>query len=286
MKRAQTVVQAVVRTRPSLGLAGWSCMGARRRTVASRPSVNTNDGLTAVLDEVVGKKELPLSDQIGMESEDLNLPSVVHSSGHGSTFEIYEDVSFPNVVHSSGHQTGSSCLGGDDDDEVDELHIGGNVDGRDVLTDEDLLQRLEQELDLQRELSMSDRQEEEEVAKRLTQEEEEKVAAKTAEAGGNCIVVNDRAQGRELNRFFPPGRIIHLLAFTSERSSGDDVDISSGSTSQQEVPEQRVSRVGLYLTDRALYGKVRLSRSMINDHYMPNYRTTMEEVVRDLEMDE
>eukprot|EP00250_Pteridium_aquilinum_P006055 c16041_g1_i1 orf=305-2341(-) len=274
MKRAQTVVQAVVKTRPSLGLAGWSCMGARRRTVASRLSLDTSDGAVEMEDELVEKKVLVSSSRWldGEDKHDFRGSNANSSNGQKPNAEMHD-------IH--GQESGS---GGDDDDE---LPISGKGEGTSDFTEEDLLQHLERELDRQRRASISERQEEEEVARKLTEEEEEKVAATAAEAGSNCIVVDSRAQGRELNRFFPPGRIIHLLAFDSEKTGEADEETSAltseQTTSEQIISEQRPLRVGLYLTDRELYGKVRLSRTMINDHYMPNYKRTMEALVRDLE---
>ncbi|MCO5610443.1 hypothetical protein L7F22_064681 [Adiantum nelumboides] len=272
MKRAQTVVQAVVKTRPSLGLAGWSCMGARRCTVVSRTALDAGNGTVAVENVVTEKKELlPTSGwRDGEDAHRFRDLSAVGSTDQELSVEMHEDI--------HGQESGGS---GDDDDE---LRMGGKIEGREGFTEEDLLQHLEQELDRQREACISERQEEEEVAKRLTQEEEETVAATTAEAGSNCIVVDSGAQGRELNRFFPPGRIIHLLAFDLEKTGVEDEESTSApSTSEQATSDSRLSHVGLYLTDRTLYGKVRLSRTMINDHYMPNYKRTMEALVRDLE---
>lgn len=264
MKRAQTVVQAVVKTRPSLGLAGWSCMGARRRTMASHPSLNPDGGLIGIEEELVERKSLVVSSSDWLDSDSKHEIS-------SSKLEISIDHEGGVAMHDThDHESGGS---GEDDDELPK-------EGTSDFTEEDLLEHLERELDRQREACISERQEEEEVAKKLTQEEEEKVAATAAKAGSNCIVVDSRAQGRELNRFFPPGRIIHLIAFDTEKAAEVDEDMAMASAS---TAERRCSHVGLFLTDRNLYGKVRLSRTMINDHYMPNYKKTMEAVLTDLE---
>jgi hypothetical protein len=42
-------------------------------------------------------------------------------------------------------------------------------------------------------------------------------------------------------------------------------------------------KVGLFLTDRSLYGKVRLSRTMVFDHFMPTYKRAMENLIEQLE---
>ncbi|KAK8960590.1 hypothetical protein KSP40_PGU015194 [Platanthera guangdongensis] len=61
--------------------------------------------------------------------------------------------------------------------------------------------------------------------------------------------------------FFPPGRIMHMVAEES-----DAVATNSGG-SRAGGP-----MVGIYETPRHLYGEIRLSPNMIKDHYMPAYK--------------
>ena len=63
----------------------------------------------------------------------------------------------------------------------------------------------------------------------------------------------------------------------------NNVESTSSSVSSSEGILRGGSRVGVFSTERALYGKVRLSRTMINDHYMPNYRRMMETFVKECE---
>lgn len=266
MKQAQNVVQAVVGNRPSLGLAGWSCMGARRRTVTT---------ITAE------------SSLHGHETEQ-RMESVLNSTGsHMSETGILvspSEIELTLKDEKAGGRLESGCFGveiqpHEDDNEGDDLPVSQTSDGTPELTEEYLWQQLERELERQREVCIIERQEEEEEAKKITREEEENVAATAAEIGSDCIVTeaeHGAAQGKELNRFFPPGRIIHLLSFVSESHGGaEEADASL-------ISEER-SRVCLYRTDRSLYGKVHLSRTMINDHYMPNYKRMMETLIEDLE---
>ncbi|KAH7307334.1 hypothetical protein KP509_22G054800 [Ceratopteris richardii] len=257
--------QAVVRTRPSFGLAGWSCMGVRQRSVGSRNVSGTGEDSVVVVDEAIGRQELSLSEQKASgQKHDFEGIELEESIDRESIFEINEEI--------------QESAGSDDDDELQM-----NEKGRGDFTEADLLQHLEKELDWQRNICISQMQEEEEIAKRLTQEEDEKVAARSAEPGSNCIVADNTAEGRELNRFYPPGRIIHFLAFDSENIMEEDEDGTMASSTPEQASEQTISRVGLYLTDRSLYGKVRLSRFMLKDHYMPSYKKTMEALVRNLD---
>ena len=68
----------------------------------------------------------------------------------------------------------------------------------------------------------------------------------------------------ERQQFYPPGRIMHMVAMPPADSCPDDP-----------VAADECS-VGIYETPRDLYSKIRLSNTMINDHYMPMYMKTME----------
>ncbi|VFQ61049.1 unnamed protein product [Cuscuta campestris] len=69
-------------------------------------------------------------------------------------------------------------------------------------------------------------------------------------------------------QFYPPGRIMHIVA------------VDTGGNSDGLTEEERV---GIYETPRDLYSKLRLSKTMINDHYMPMYKKMMELLIRELE---
>ena len=286
MRRAQTVVKSVVKTRPSLNLPGWSCMGARRRTVAI-----SNSSLGAGSSGIVERSE----DINVIESRELLHGYTASSSSADGVAMYHEEEGQPQTYDGDDMLLqGSLQRQFDEDDGTadDELDLSDSHTERrdDLLTEEYLLRHLENELNWedQQERSITDRrQEEEEVAKKLTQEEEEEVAEKTANAGSSCIVTDTKAQGRELNRFFPPGRIIHILPVITNRVDeeimANNVASTSSSVSSSEGILRGGSRVGVFSTERALYGKVRLSRTMINDHYMPNYRRMMETFVKECE---
>jgi hypothetical protein len=287
IRHAQNVVKSVVKTPPSLVLTGWSCIGTRRRLATSHPSQEARFGKSE--DDVIEKTELTLSSD--WSSTEMGHGFTDSSAGNYHEDQI-SDWSSTEIIHgytaSSVHNyhvnQGSDLepydmhdqqFDDDEDDDNGEVLPMIRSDHLPELTEEYLLQHLEHELDRQREVSITERAEEEEVAKKLTEEEVEEVAAKTARVGSGCIVTDSRAQGRELNRFFPPGRIIHLLSIDIDNLVAEGTSTSSC--------EGHPSRAALYLTDRALYGKVHLSRSMIKDHYMPNYRRMMESMVKDIE---
>ncbi|KAL5209501.1 hypothetical protein ABZP36_005124 [Zizania latifolia] len=74
-------------------------------------------------------------------------------------------------------------------------------------------------------------------------------------------------------QFFPPGRIIHMVALASP-----DPNHGEGSSSNEII--------SIYETPRDLYGKIRLAPNMIKEHYMPSYISTMESLLEQLQKDD
>lgn len=82
------------------------------------------------------------------------------------------------------------------------------------------------------------------------------------EAMLNAIPTSSNDQ--EVHQLFPPGRIIHMVAIPAlDYSQSFEVVLNNRS-------------IGIYETPRDMYGKIRLSQTMINDHYMPRYKRMME----------
>ncbi|CAL4978991.1 unnamed protein product [Urochloa decumbens] len=79
------------------------------------------------------------------------------------------------------------------------------------------------------------------------------------------------SQPRQL---YPPGRIMHMVVLPSPKEPG------TGKPCGQD------SVVSMYQTPRSMYGKIRLDRSMISDHYMPRYIETMEMLIDKLAEDD
>lgn len=142
-------------------------------------------------------------------------------------------------------------------------------DGEDGMSEVELWQQLEDELYRRRRET-----EETDVVKEIR--EEEKAAAAAAE-GVNESLLPPAAEAR---RFFPPGRIMHIVSLLPEEEKAEEGGGGGGGADLSPRPDPKV---GIFLTPRSLYGKLRLSQMMINDHYMPIYRRNMEALIEEFE---
>ncbi|KAJ1276655.1 hypothetical protein BS78_05G231100 [Paspalum vaginatum] len=79
---------------------------------------------------------------------------------------------------------------------------------------------------------------------------------------------------QEPHQLYPPGRIMHMVVLPAQEEP------STGERGHLE------EEVGIYHTPRSMYGKIRLDRSMIRDHYMPRYIETMEMLIDKLAEDD
>ncbi|KAI7735807.1 hypothetical protein M8C21_000569 [Ambrosia artemisiifolia] len=154
----------------------------------------------------------------------------------------------------------------------DDLHDEEASTHEDRMTEFELWEQLEHEL-----YDHSEGQEEADVAKEMREEEE---AAAIAEGGKN-----PSPKTKEAHRFFPAGKIMHIVTIPQVAERGTD-DEASSSESDDEGGRVVEDKVGLFLTPRSLYSKIRLSRSMIADHFMPVYRRQIEKLIRELEKDD
>ncbi|KAF8665950.1 hypothetical protein HU200_054035 [Digitaria exilis] len=86
--------------------------------------------------------------------------------------------------------------------------------------------------------------------------------------------LRSKAMPSHRHQLYPPGRIMHMVVLPQpeERRTGIQRD-------QGDV-------VAIYQTPRSMYGKIRLARSMIRDHYMPRYIETMEMLIEKLAEDD
>ncbi|GLT45726.1 hypothetical protein SLA2020_195370 [Shorea laevis] len=240
MKGAQNVAQAVVRSRSTL--SAWSCMGPRRRNVV--PTLNSKE------------EDLPEASVITERNCETLVTKVV----------ITDQVQ--NELENNSH----GGLGHDDTDEDEPLIAENRVmttTTMDEITEGELWYELEKELERQKsEVDLQAQAEEAAAVKEIT--EEEKVLA---DAGSeNPISSLDVSENL---RFYPPGRIMHMVSGPSTEATNLDPDA---------LPSEE--HVGIYETPRELYSKIRLSRTMINDHYMPMYKKMMELLLRELEKGE
>ncbi|KAK4793366.1 hypothetical protein SAY86_023801 [Trapa natans] len=266
MKRAQSMAQAAL-TRPAMRLSSLSCIGPRLRSKASCSKVSEVD------------------DSLETENQSGIQPPEPFITCHHRTTSIAEAVELP-VSSDEGLEWSSeidcpSCSKGLDP-HTNDNDISDDLIGHDKL--EDRMTEVELWQQLERELYRRETEEgEADVAREIREEE----AAAMAEVGQAESIHNGRSgqQKKEAHRFFPPGKIMHIVPI-SHMPETDSDDSSRSSMSSRESENVVEDEVGIFLTPRSLYSKIRLSHSMINDHFMPVYRRQMEKIIKQLEKDE
>lgn len=237
---------AEVVVRTRSSLSSWSCMGARRRNVGPLPS----------------PKEEDLPEACVISSEIISGSLVT---------EVGTRVSAVNKGECSSSTDGS---GNEDTDEEVPLLPGDEVTTStpEDITEGELWYELEKELQRQEDEPDVQAQEEEAAAVREIIEEEsmltDAVESKTP----------DSSEVTESLHFYPPGRIMHIISMPPSDVS-DSVNNDNG-------PDNAEERVAIYETPRNLYSKLRLSRTMIKDHFMPMYKKMIELLIRELENEE
>ena len=142
----------------------------------------------------------------------------------------------------------------------------GGASAVDKLTDGDLWFQLEKEINEQSDSTVGDGQEDVVAAVKKIMDEE------------NAVLQANKQQisavAFETHQFYPPGRIMHMVVLqTSESDPTENVIMDE-------------KNVGIYESPRYLYSKIRLSRTMINDHYMPMYKMMMELLIEKLAKDD
>ncbi|CAI9114441.1 OLC1v1015167C2 [Oldenlandia corymbosa var. corymbosa] len=247
MKRAHSMAQAAL-SRPAMHLSSWSCMGPRRRATNSQMKID--------------------------EGRDSLESSALRGETSDETTSIVESSELPVSTSERTMWSSEICT----DDMTSDVHTFVD-DGEDVLdhdrhqdrmTEVELWQQLEQEL------YDHDESEESEVVKEF-REEEAAAIAEASDTESESSVPNTT----EVHRFFPPGKIMHIVTLLSDVEHEGDSSTSSSSGSDDNEPAE--PKVGIFLTSRTLYSKVRLSHTMIADHFMPVYRRQMERLIKELE---
>uniref|UniRef100_A0A9I9DRQ3 Sn1-specific diacylglycerol lipase alpha n=1 Tax=Cucumis melo TaxID=3656 RepID=A0A9I9DRQ3_CUCME len=254
MKRAQSMAAAAW-TRPSLRLSSWSCIGPRRRAMAShsvaeeggsspKPSprkMESCEPLRSTPEEIVEAIEPTESSTTAMEwSNEIEYSYSEEINPEGITDELDDD--------------GQTLMSNIQDEQMTEV---------------ELWQQLEHEL--------YDKGEPD-VAEEIREEE----AAAMAEVGQS----DSSASGiKEAHRFFPAGKIMHIIDIQSDAPDCES-DSSSSTSSISENSPLAECKIGIFLTSRSLYSKLRLSQTMISDHYMPAYRRQVEKLIKELEKEE
>ncbi|KAG2654472.1 hypothetical protein PVAP13_1NG524200 [Panicum virgatum] len=250
MRRARSVAQAAW-TRPALQLSSWTCIGPRRRNNVSSTSTVTSE-------------EIRTSSGGGLESTSLLTETTVEASEMVASGAI-ECTASEEVQSSVAVAVDAIGLVDDKVDSDDDI-VDHHVD-EDRMTDVELWQQLESELYRKRE------GEDDDIAEEMTE------STIAEEVGG--VAEDVLSETKEVHRFYPPGKIMHILTSSREETAHEESDVHQDDATNGESE----SSMGIFLTPRSLYGKLRLSKMMINDHYMPIYRRNIEQLISELEKD-
>ncbi|KAF1890154.1 hypothetical protein Lal_00025487 [Lupinus albus] len=254
MKRAKSMAQAAW-ARPNLNLSSWSCMGPRRRAVGSRSNTKGEGGSPRCSSSSANEESsdpLICSPKKGVNAKNMNLP--VSSSVEEWSSEI-------ECANERTSDAEGNVVGHNDSD-----HITDHDRYEDQLSEVELWQRLEHEL--------FDRPggEVEEI-----REEEEAAIAEVTDGQTQ----SSAPEMKEVHRFFPAGKIMHIVTFHSDADEHENDSSSSSTSSDSSEPDE--AKIGIFLTPRSLYSKIRLSQTMISDHFMPSYRKQIESLIKELE---
>ena len=250
MRRARSVAQAAW-TRPALQLSSWTCIGPRRRNNVSSASTVTSE-------------EIRASSSGGLESTSMLTKTTVEASETVAS-EAIECTASEEVQSSVAVAVDAIGLVDDKVDSDDNI-VDHHVD-EDRMTDVELWQQLESELYRKRE------GEDDDIAEEMTE------STIAEEVGG--VAEDVLSETKEVHRFYPPGKIMHILTSSREETAHEESDVHQDDATNGESE----SSMGIFLTPRSLYGKLRLSKMMINDHYMPIYRRNIEQLISELEKD-
>ncbi|KAL0424947.1 UNVERIFIED_CONTAM: hypothetical protein Sradi_1029500 [Sesamum radiatum] len=251
MRRAQSMAQAAW-SRPGLQISSWSCMGPRRRPSAAHLSCNVNEDPSE-------------------SSSTQQDPSEPFLTTVEETRTVTETTDLP-VSSSKGRSSDSHTTENSTDSESD---YGDHYQDR--MTEVELWQELEHEL------YEETKPEEGDTFKEIREEESEAIA-EVSDTQAQSSVPNTN----EVHRFFPAGRILHIVSLVSDepdRESDNNASTSSDleHSQEEEEKEEEDTKVGIFRTPRSLYSKLRLSQTMIADHFMPVYRRQIEKLIREVE---
>ncbi|CAL0307882.1 unnamed protein product [Lupinus luteus] len=252
MKRAKSMAQAAW-TSPNLNLSSWSCMGPRRRAVGSHSNTKGEDNSPRSSSSATEESsdQLICSPKKGVNAKNLNLP--VSSSVEEWSSEI--ECANERISDASGNV-----------DHDDGEHMTGHDKYEDQMSEVELWQRLEHEL--------YDRHDSE--VEEIREEEDAAIAEVT-----DGQTRSSAPEMKEVHRFFPAGKIMHIVTFHSDADEHANDSSSSSTSSDSSEPDE--TKIGIFLTPRSLYRKIRLSQTMISDHFMPIYRKRIESLIKELE---
>ncbi|XP_051119268.1 uncharacterized protein LOC127243342 isoform X2 [Andrographis paniculata] len=258
MKRAQSMAQAAW-SRPSLQISTWSCMGPRRRPSANQ--INSN----------------------AMEDSP-------ESSNQRDSFEPFLEKTTTTTVSEIVELPVSSSVGAMEtsNKHISEISLSDPEDVVDEIRHEDRMSEVELWQQIERELYNQVESDEGDSSVKEIREEEAAAIAEVSDGEMQSSVPNTK----EVHRFFPAGKIMHIVTLihddgeregdSSPSSDGKEEEDSSTTTTTIATTASG-DRVGIFLTPRSLYSKLRLSQTMIADHFMPVYRRQIEKLIKELE---
>ncbi|KZV40625.1 hypothetical protein F511_23421 [Dorcoceras hygrometricum] len=179
-------------------------------------------------------------------------------------------ISTESLVHRTEYDSPSSGESGPDETDEDEdlIRIDKVVttSSSEEITEGELWNELEKKLQMKEsEANCQITEVEEDVVKEIAAEEKALSDALDSETPLTLSDVSDN------HHFYPPGRIVHIVSIPSS-----ELDNPGLVYTEEE-------RVGIFETSRELYSKLRLSRTMIKDHFMPMYKKMMELLIVQLE---
>ncbi|KAK1309034.1 hypothetical protein QJS10_CPA09g00084 [Acorus calamus] len=251
MRRAKNVAQAAW-THPPLRLSSWSCMGPRHQS--------------SVTLTISGSEENPTNLDLAETDEPLLM------SGESSVTIETADLQVITSEDDTNPQTSNTRE--DDDESSDGEDLTGHGRSEDSMTEDELWQQLQEELYRRTENEESDTIEE-------IREEEKAVVAEVTEGTSGSPV----SEVVESHRFFPAGKIMHIVSLAPELSESMVPDDLRADDEVGDHDGHVEEKIGIFLTPRSLYGKLRLSRTMIKDHFIPIYKRNIEQLISELERD-
>lgn len=207
----------------------------------------------------MGARRRPVGTTAKEKSSDLDSPS---ETNLGTT--IVDCSNHLDDPHSDSSQDSDNEE--TEEDELTQRDKIVNVSAVEELTG-DLWFDLEKELNRAETTTAEAQQEVEAAVKEIIDEEN---AVLQAEKQHSTIVATETLQ------FYPPGKIMHMVLLPTSDPEADQTE--------HILPDEH--NVGIYETPRYLYSKIRLSRTMINDHYMPMYKKIMELLIDKLAKDQ
>lgn len=265
MKRAQSMAQAAW-SRPSLKISSWSCIGPRRRSSTTQINRNVSeDSLeSSSTQRDATEPFLTTIDETTTVIEAEDSTPLSSSEGRIGNSDNYKS----EITQEDNMNTDSD--NDDDDDVMDHVRY------QDRMTEVELWQQIERELYQEAESEGDD-------AVKEIREEEKAAIAEVSDDQSQSSIPNTK----EVHRFFPAGRIMHIVTLIPDEADEESENrASSSSSDHSHEEEEEDAKVAIFLTPRSVYSKLRLSQSMIADHFMPVYRRQIEKLIRVLENEE